>query len=1202
MTNHVRNQSVVRRLTNIVRSIPSKLWRHKIVTGIRVCVGAVVFSTMVFAGYYGYTSWTHQQRVVAEADLCRVEAEVLQHNDLSQRWTEAKIADVAELPFVDFGYVRKEVTVQVTLAGDKFQYVSLEGVVGREPELQGTGLTWGKPVGRKSEPAILLPQRFFERLGGRLDAAGSPQPRNASLVVTRVKDGAPQTQRLEMRIAGLLKRDSGKVYGPLDLTIQLDRWQTHKSDSPLGESADLLERLVNYDFVDAYVPPGLADKVAEEEASFGVQAERVGEVDLLCPRGDLWALAVPQNPEKGGGILDDATLPATPGQEVWPVWRFQQEVEGRQMVYAALREDDPRWAAAPRGRAPEFGELLAVEQGRVPRGGALGQCVKWSPLAEPLPDVPRADVYGTDRSLQWLRFEPQDSAAVRKQTRIDIGGYDAAAALHRVRPAQVHADQPTAWSMVEIEIPAGSPRENENRPAGRESLPDQARPAEVEVQTATLSEIVESLRRQSPGWECGIVRRGVVRVEPVAARTSGDRGTGSSAAIGRLTRVRFVPVRFFDGLTDSSAWQHFGSEGLPCVVLSDGKNEIDFGKVRMGDHPLRPLATIAGSQSEVWFPDAFSAAVPAEATAVGFVIWGAWHQMAALNTAVEQLPATVAARRFLDKAPRQYWIIQDSAGGDWEALLKETQLDRDRVAVSPKHPGADATGLAKDTQVDRGRVQVSQLFSLPVRLQLDGRILAERIVAVPGQPNATPGSRVAGLRQCPAGAATVPIVVGGRREELVLRKNPNALPGDVCVSMDLFRRLAFEADAASKSLPGLGRSVSTFRFADAHAFRQMQRRLSEHGIRLELIEDVPQARLLKYAVRAEGPQGGSAPVTPAKAAELVMARPTFQAVFPRLRVTALLDGKPLEIGSAGGGEDPRWFEFPLLAGRPIEGGAKQGEVCLPMKVAEHQFPGLSPDDIVGRTVRLTLNRTDGVPRLEAGVPLLLKVVAVGGSEQGLASLENVTAWRLWQEGKLVHDNSTGQFRSPAEVYEQRGFISAVFYALSDGAVRRLVEHLESLGCDVEHRLDDQEGLGRLAIALTTLVILFVSGSILNASANSGAVSWMDLTTKFKEIGIKMAYGVTRGDIVFAYIVEGFIVGVLACTAGSILVGAGDPLLRDLIARTIGLGPDYFVFPVFGLAVAWLYGVAGAIVVGFNVLGTLLPTWLALRKSPVELLR
>jgi hypothetical protein len=39
-----------------------------------------------------------------------------------------------------------------------------------------------------------------------------------------------------------------------------------------------------------------------------------------------------------------------------------------------------------------------------------------------------------------------------------------------------------------------------------------------------------------------------------------------------------------------------------------------------------------------------------------------------------------------------------------------------------------------------------------------------------------------------------------------------------------------------------------------------------------------------------------------------------------------------------------------------------------------------------------------------------------------------------------------------------------------------------------------------------------------------------------------------------------------------------------------------------LAIAWLYGLAAAVVVGFNVAGTLLPTWLALRKSPVGLLR
>jgi len=1183
MNSNHRNQSVVRRLANIVRSIPNKLWQHKVVTAIRVLVGALTFATTVFAGYYGYTSWKHQQQVVAEADLRRVEAEVLHYNDVSQRWTEAKVADVSKSRLVDFGYVRQEVTVQVTLAGDKFQHVSLAGVIGREPELQGAGLMWGKPVGRKSEAAVLLPRRFFERLGGRWDAAGRPQPQTASLVVTRVKDGVPQTQRFQMRIAGLLKRDTGKVYAPLELAIHLDRWQTHKSDSPLGDSPDSLERLLSYDWVDAYVPVGLAAKVAEEEAGFGVLAERIGEVELLCPQGEIWAAVVPQAAEKDTAILPDHSLPPELSQELWPVWQFRQEAEGRQVTYAALRENDPRWKSAPQGVAPEFGELLAIERSRASQGELLGQRGKWRRLAAPLPDVPRADVYGTERTLQWLRFESQHSAAVRKQTRIDIDSYEAAATLHKLRPGLVHSDEWLAWSMYEIETPPTPPTPPASPDAAGQPLAcgepraDSTLSASASTSTPDLPEIVERLQQQCPEGNCGIVQRGVVEVLPVAVRPPGDRGKAALACVRRLTRVRFVPAGFFDRLAGSSAWHHFHREELPCVVVSDGKNEINLATARLDGRLLRPLATIAWSQSEVWFPEDLATTVPAEATGVGFVVWSEWPHMAALNAAVEHLPTTMVARRLFDRMPRQFWITQDSPECDWKSLLKESQLDPSRVRVSP-------------------------LLSLPVRLQHEGRRLAERIVAVAEATDFAEENRFVRLRHCPADVATVSIAVGGKQVELVLRQDPNVLAGDACVSMNLFERLAFECDAAKGSLPSLGRSVPMVCLPDVHALRQMQRRLGEQGLRLELTEGVPPTRLLRYAVRVKGPQGEPLPVPPTKAGELVMARPTFQAVFPRIGVTALLDGKPIQMASASGGDDPRWFEFPLLAGRPVEGGPKQGEICLPAKLAERQFPGLSPEDIVGRTVRLTLNRQDDMQRVDASVRLLLNVVAVSGSEQCLASLESVTAWRLWQEGKLVHDSATGQFRTPAEVYDQRGFISAVFYASSDRAVRPLVEHLESLGCDVQHRLDDQEGLGRLAIALATLVVLFVSGSILNASANSGAVSWMDLATKFKEIGIKMAYGVTRGDIAFAYVAEGFIVGTMACTAGTMLVVVADPLLRDLVARTIGLGADFFLLPVFALAVGWLYALAAAVVVGFNVLGTLLPTWLALRKSPVELLR
>ena len=143
---------------------------------------------------------------------------------------------------------------------------------------------------------------------------------------------------------------------------------------------------------------------------------------------------------------------------------------------------------------------------------------------------------------------------------------------------------------------------------------------------------------------------------------------------------------------------------------------------------------------------------------------------------------------------------------------------------------------------------------------------------------------------------------------------------------------------------------------------------------------------------------------------------------------------------------------------------------------------------------------------------------------------------------------------------------------------------------------------RLAVAVATLVVLFVLGSVLNASANSGAVSWMDLATKLKEIGVKMAYGVTRRDIVLTYLAEGFLVGVIACLLGTLLVLGGDPLLRNLTHQTIGLGQDFFLVPIFSAVTGWLYGLAALIVIGFNIVGTFIPTWLALRKSPIELMQ
>jgi ABC-type antimicrobial peptide transport system permease subunit len=159
-----------------------------------------------------------------------------------------------------------------------------------------------------------------------------------------------------------------------------------------------------------------------------------------------------------------------------------------------------------------------------------------------------------------------------------------------------------------------------------------------------------------------------------------------------------------------------------------------------------------------------------------------------------------------------------------------------------------------------------------------------------------------------------------------------------------------------------------------------------------------------------------------------------------------------------------------------------------------------------------------------------------------------------------------------------------------------------MGCEVRHQLEEQRQLVQLAMAVAILVILFVSGSVTNACFNSGAVSWMDLTTRSKEIGIKMAHGLTRGDIILANLAEGGLVGVISCVFGVLVVWWSHPMLRRLIQQTMGFGDEFYLIGVIAMATAWLYACAAAVVIGFNVLGAFVPTCLALRKAPVELLR
>lgn len=1214
MTMKQRNERVIGRWTNSMRPIPKKLWIHKVVSFIRVSVGAITFATMVFAGYYGLTAWLHQKRTVSEASLRRVEAEVVQYNDLSKRWTDSKVTEMATLPTVDFGYPRKDVTVQLTVDGKTHQLASMEGIIGREPELQNANLVWGESVTRESKPTVVLPQRFFERLGGRLTDIG-PEPADVTVIVARVVDDTTETQRIQMRVAGLLRRDTDKIYAPLDLTINLDRFQTHKSQSPLGDSRQSLQSLVTYDHVDAYVPKRLEKNVADEEAAFNVRAERVGEVETVESAGEMWAMVLPR---KGESHVQKAAVETALGQvqhESWPMCLLQLGEGDQRQTYLGLRGNDPRWHRTQSGIAPKTGELVAAKDGFRIAEAFRRRYVALRTDMVSLTGIPKCDAVGTQETLQWMQFDVESTPNVTRQTCIEVADINLATRLNDRYPGAVKSDKPNAWAMFDIEFNQATTRpQNAARsaisPVRREFAGPQhstapittrqetrkrnqslagsgpvesnryliTHPAAVQVHGSApvnLEEFAAWLRNQIPDYEYGIVRRGLIDVESPSFATYRFSGTNSHSTNSSLTSVRVVPTKFFNQVVGKSAWEYFHKDSLPCVLIGPKTVTERFQSTEIDGRVLRPLRHLPSTQTEIWFPAVVADSLAADTSAVGLVAFGPWLTLPRLQATTDVVPNGFSVRQVMADAPQRFWLFTETDANSARQELQDNNLGR--------------------------AITASTVFSLPVTVRQSGHVVAQRVCMSADRSRRDLRDNEVLVADSSGLSSRATITAGNRRfDNLIVRQDSHAVPGYAQVAPGLFRQLAFEFQLSHDKLPELPSPVLTVRLPDVHALRRAERRLADAGYALQPLVRLNRSLLAKYAVRSTGPADSVLPVPSSKATQMVMAQPTFRTVIPRILVDARIADVDATVTSTSGSNDPLWFEAPLIAGGTRTDHSLSTGICLTSEIATRAFPNLAADELIGRMVRVRVGRKDAVR--ERDVSLMMKVVGVADSPNCVASLQNTIDWRLWQDGKLVYDTAGRKFRTPGEVYDQRGFITAVFYASSDTAVRPLVEHLESLGCEVNHQLDDQDRLTQLAIAVATLVILFVSGSILNASANSGAISWMDLSTKFREIGVKMAYGVTRADIAFAYLAEGFLVGLLACLCGALLVVSTDTLLRDLIHQTIGLGSDFFIVPIHSLTVAWLYGIAAIVVIAFNMVGTLIPTWLALRKSPIELMK
>jgi putative ABC transport system permease protein len=158
-------------------------------------------------------------------------------------------------------------------------------------------------------------------------------------------------------------------------------------------------------------------------------------------------------------------------------------------------------------------------------------------------------------------------------------------------------------------------------------------------------------------------------------------------------------------------------------------------------------------------------------------------------------------------------------------------------------------------------------------------------------------------------------------------------------------------------------------------------------------------------------------------------------------------------------------------------------------------------------------------------------------------------------------------------------------------IRHLLEtrHRSGSNYRVENLAEILKAAGRIATALT--LILFLIGAISLVISGIGIMNIMlvTVTERTREIGIKMAVGARRKEILFQFLAESILMATAGGAAG-ILLGVSGPLVAKWFA-----GFDIPISPV-SIVVAFSLSVVVGVTFG------LLPANRAAKLNPTEALR
>jgi putative ABC transport system permease protein len=144
----------------------------------------------------------------------------------------------------------------------------------------------------------------------------------------------------------------------------------------------------------------------------------------------------------------------------------------------------------------------------------------------------------------------------------------------------------------------------------------------------------------------------------------------------------------------------------------------------------------------------------------------------------------------------------------------------------------------------------------------------------------------------------------------------------------------------------------------------------------------------------------------------------------------------------------------------------------------------------------------------------------------------------------------------------------------------------------------QEAGDQARQALAIFEVILISGAVLAVFVGGLAVintMIMSVNERRHEIGLKKAIGASNGEIVFEYLVEAAVIGLVGGLLGLLLGWGLAGLLNAVTAQALGGSSIFTVTPRLVL-------IAMAFAVGLGGMAGLYPAWNAARLDPVQALR